>query len=83
MDPNNGKLFSKKNIIYLALFLIIAITIPLGVLFVRNQQPTQLKSQAATGNEIKFTGSGIHCDSRGDNCTSTNQSIEIELTSPF
>ena len=80
----NDNLFSKKNLITYLLLAILAVAIPLGIQMV--QQQIELRTKA-TGEEIKFSGTGVSCDpsipASGVQCTTTNPTITVELTSPF
>lgn len=81
---DSDKLFSKKNIISYLILAIIILAIPIGVRLA--QQQTQLRS-LATGDEIKFSGTGVTCDpnaaSNEVGCKTTSGTVKIELTSPF
>lgn len=74
---------TKRNIIAALVFLILAVSIPLGVKLVKEQ--TRLKSEA-TGSEIRFKGPNVSpdpCDPSNTSCVATDKNIEIEVTSPF
>ena len=81
---DTDKLLSKKNIITYLILAIIILGIPIGVRLA--QQQTQLKSLAAEA-KIEFSGEGVKCDpnaaSNEVGCTTTSDTIRIELTSPF
>lgn len=57
---------------------ILILAIPVGVNLVQRQQQLKIR---ATGEEIKFSGEGVTCNTAG--CTTTEPDITIELTSPF
>lgn len=77
------ELLSKKNIITFLILAILILAIPLSVSLLKQQV---LKARA-TGQEIKFSGTGVTCDPNAApnevGCTTTSQTIRIELTSPF
>ncbi len=75
----SDKLFSRKNIIYYLILLILILAIPLSIRLVQTQQ--QLKSRAAAG-EVSFRGEGVNCPAAGE-CTATQSQIEVVLDSPF
>lgn len=78
MMSSQDKLFSKKNLISFLLLAILILAIPLIVRLV--QQQTQIKSKAASGNEITFPD--LRKDERGNFVTKSPQ-IKILLDSPF
>lgn len=57
---------------------ILILAIPLAVRFIRNEQATQLKSQAA-GDEITFPG----LPQPGGVPTTTDPNVKVRLNSPF
>lgn len=85
MDTSN--LLTKRNIIALIIFALLLIAIPLGVYLA---QKTQIFKPRATGlggaspaPEIKFKqNANVNCDAQGNNCTTTSNNVEIELTAP-
>lgn len=78
------QLFSKGNIISFLMIAILIVAIPVVVNLAQKQQ--QLKSQAA-GEEIKFSGPTVTCDSGAATgevgCSTTAPEVRVELNSPF
>lgn len=77
---SENKLLTRKNIITFLLVGIMLLVIPVGVQLIQQQQT--LKSKAASEASINFSGEGVECDEAG-NCTTTSDTIQIELNSPF
>lgn len=77
MEETEVKFLTKKNIITLLLVLIMLLVIPAGVKLATQQQV--LKSRAAEGEEITFTGPNVS----EDKTTTTSPEVEVELRSPW
>lgn len=77
--------FTKKNIIIGVIILVLVIAIPVTVKLAQIQ--TQIKSQAAVGDErVSFTVGGAACPATGTgDCTitTTTSNINVILTAPW
>lgn len=84
MDTSN--LLTKRNIIALIIFVILLVAIPLGVYLAQKTQifkPRATVGEASPAPEIKFRqNANVACDSSGNNCTTTSDTVEIELNAP-
>lgn len=85
MDTSN--LLTKRNIIALIIFALLLIAIPLGVYLAQKTQIFKPRATApgetSPAPEIKFRqNANVSCDAQGNNCTTTSNNVEIELTAP-
>lgn len=83
---DTGNLLTKRNIIALIIFVLLLIAIPLGVYLAQKTQifkPRATVGEASPTPEIKFRpNANVSCDANGTNCTTTSDTVEVELTAP-
>ena len=77
--PAEKQLLSRKNIIAILAVGILFLSVPFAVKLVQQQQ--ELRSKASGGDVINFTGPGVQC--QGNECTTTEATINIELKAPI
>lgn len=74
------KLADKKNLLGILAVAILLVAVPFTVELVKQQQ--ELRSQASSEPSLEFSGDGVNCDTQGK-CTTTNDTIQIDLHSPL
>lgn len=57
---------------------ILFLSVPFAVKLVQQQQ--EFRSKASVGDVINFTGPGVEC--KGNECTTTEATVNIELRAP-
>lgn len=79
---SDNKLLTKRNIIVLVVLIVLAVAIPLGLKLIQQQQT--IRSRASTDTpQIRFVqGANVNCDTSSGNCTTTADTVDIELVSP-
>jgi len=72
-----GGILTKKNIIMALGIGVLLLSIPFAVSMLQQRQ--ELRSRASS-DVIKFSGPGVEC--KGDECTTSSTTVQIELRAP-
>lgn len=78
-DDNN--LFTKRNIIALVVLVVLAVAIPIGLRLVQQQQQLRSRASTTTGG-VQFVQDGNTTCDPDRNCTTTSDTVQIQLNPP-